>query len=409
MTHTAGSRPDVDVDLTDPQLYTSGFPHDTFTELRRRGPIHRHPAVEGRPAIPSIPFWSIVTHHEIQQANRDWKTFEANGGPMMSADPLLSAGRNLVAMDPPGQAELRRTITSEFTPRMIGRLEQRIATRTREVLAAAAERDTCDFVGDIAYQVPMHLIADIVGIPETDRPWVFERVDLLLRSGNPYNGYTDDQRLGFQVELFEYAQRLTVDKRTNPTDDVWTKLAAQLDGFELEMFFLILAIAGSETTRNALAQGLTALLDDPAQLADLRANPQLAVTAADEAIRWSSPVLFFGRTATTDVTIGDQQVSAGDRVLLWYPSGNRDESVFAEPFRFDIRRSPNPHVSFGGGGVHYCLGANLARKEVEVVFGAIAAGYDVELTGPAVWSGGGPVHNVGVGIDSLPVRITPRH
>ncbi|MGK2866820.1 MAG: cytochrome P450 [Mycobacterium sp.] len=397
----------LDVDLTDPQLYTNGFPHELFTELRARGPVHRHLAVEGRPAIPSIPFWSIVTHPEIQQANRDWKTFEARGGPMMEANPLLSAGRTLVSMDPPDQAEMRKIITSEFTPRMIGRLEQRIATRTAEILAAAAG-DTCDFVSDIAYQVPMHLIADIVGIPEHDRRWVFERIDLLLRTGNPYNGYTEADRLGLQVELFEYAQRLTADKRAHPTDDVWTKLAGKLDGFELEMFFIILSIAGSETTRNALAQGLIALIEHPEQLAELRANPDLALTAADEALRWSSPVLFFGRTATCDVTIGGQDVKAGDRVLFWYPSGNRDDTVFEDPFRFDIHRTPNPHLSFGGGGVHYCLGANLARKEVQVVLGAIAAGYDIELAGPAVWDGGGPVHNVGIGIDSLPVRLTAR-
>lgn len=397
----------LDVDLTDPQLYTNGFPHELFTELRARGPVHRHLAVEGRPAIPSIPFWSFVTHPEIQQANRDWKTFEARGGPMMEANPLLSTGRTLVSMDPPDQAEMRKIITSEFTPRMIGRLEQRIATRTAEILAAASG-DVCDFVSDIAYQVPMHLIADIVGIPEHDRRWVFERIDLLLRTGNPYNGYTEADRLGLQVELFEYAQRLTADKRANPTDDVWTKLAGKLDGFELEMFFIILSIAGSETTRNALAQGLIALIEHPDQLAELRTNPDLTLTAADEALRWSSPVLFFGRTATCDVTIGGQDVKAGDRVLFWYPSGNRDETVFEDPFRFDIHRTPNPHLSFGGGGVHYCLGANLARKEVQVVLGAIAAGYDIELAGPAVWDGGGPVHNVGIGIDSLPVRLTAR-
>ncbi|UXA20447.1 cytochrome P450 [Mycobacterium sp. SMC-4] len=397
----------VDVDLTDPELYIHGFPHDLFTELRRRGAVHRHAAVEGRPAIPAIPFWSIVTHPEVQQANRDWQTFAAAGGPMMGADPLLNAGRVLVSLDPPEQAELRRTITSEFTPRMIGKLEELIATRTRHILAQAAD-GTCDFVADVAYQVPMHLIADIVGIPESDRSWVFERTDLLLRTGNPYNGYSPEEQLAVQAELFEYAQRLTAEKRANPTDDVWTKLAAQLDGFELEMFFLILAIAGSETTRNALTQGLVALLDNPDQLDELRSNPGLISSTADEALRWSTPVLFFGRSATRDVTVGGQDIKAGDRVLFWYPSANRDENVFDDPFRFDIRRSPNPHVSFGGGGVHYCLGANLARKEIEVVFGAIAAGYDIELAGPPVWAGGGPVHNVGIGIDSLPVRITAR-
>ena len=396
----------LDVDLTDPQLYSEGFPHELFTELRHRGPVHRHQAVESRPGIPPIPFWSIVTHPEIQQANRDWKTFAAAGGPMMAPDPLLEAGPTLVSMDPPEQAEMRRIITSEFTPRMIGRLEQLIATRTRDVLAAAAG-DTCDFVGDVAYQVPMHLISDIVGIPESDRPWVFERVDRLLRTANPYNGFSEQEQLGLQVELFEYAQRLTADKWAHPTDDVWTKLASRLDGFELEMFFIILAMAGSETTRNALSQGLVALLDNPDQLAELRRDPTVAATAADEAIRWASPVLFFGRTATTDVTIGGQDVKEGDRVLFWYPSGNRDEAVFEDPFRFDVRRTPNPHLSFGGGGVHYCLGANLARKEVQVVFAALAD-YDIERVGPAVWAGGGPVHNVGLGIDSLPVRITAR-
>ncbi|MCF6385336.1 cytochrome P450 [Mycobacterium sp. MBM] len=399
--------PVLDVDLTDPQLYTHGFPHDIFTELRARGAVHRHVAVHGRPGIPPIPFWSIVTHPEIQQANRDWKTFEAKGGPMMAPDPLLSAGPTLVSMDPPEQALMRRIITSEFTPRMIGRLEQLITARTRAILAAAAG-GTCDFVRDIAYQVPMHLIADIVGIPESDRPWVFERVDHLLKSGDPYRGYSEDDRLGLQVELFEYAQRLTADKRAHPTDDVWTTLAGQLDGFELEMFFLILSIAGSETTRNALTQGVIELVHHPAQLAELRSLPGLAATAADEAIRWASPVLFFGRTATCDVTIGGQDIRSGDRVLFWYPSGNRDESVFEDPFRFDIHRSPNPHVSFGGGGVHYCLGANLARKEVQVVLATLAAGYDIELLGPAVWAGGGPVHNVGIGVDSLPVRIAAR-
>jgi cytochrome P450 len=153
--------------------------------------------------------------------------------------------------------------------------------------------------------------------------------------------------------------------------------------------------------------GLVALLEHPDQLAELRANPDLSLTATDEVLRWSSPVLLFGRTATKDVAVGGQDVKQGDRVVFWYPSGNRDENVFADAFRFDIHRTPNPQLAFGGGGVHYCLGANLARKEVQVVLGAIAAGYDIEAAGPAVWAGGGPVHNVGISIDSLPVRISP--
>ena len=398
----------LDVDLTDPQLYISGFPHDVFTELRARGPVHFHPPVEGRLGITPIPFWSIVAHGEIQQANRDWKTFASTDGPMLAPNPLISAGRSLITLDPPDHVEMRRIISSEFTPRMIGALEQRLTDRTARILRAAAGR-TCDFVRDIAYQVPMHLIADIIGIPEDDRAWVFERTDHLLQAGNPYGEYSEDDRLALQVEVFEYAQRITADKRANPADDVWTKLAEQLDGFELEMFFLLLSIAGSETTRNALTMGLIALLDHPDQLAELRANRELSQTAADEILRWSSPVLIFGRTATRDVTIGGQDLKAGDRVVFWHPSGNRDETVFDDPFRFDIHRSPNPHIAFGGGGVHYCLGANLAHKEIRVVLESIVTGYDIELAGPPVWTGPGLVHNVGIGIDSLPVRVTARN
>ena len=397
----------LDVDLTDPQLYISGFPHDVFTELRARGSVHFHPPVEGRLGITPIPFWSIVAHGEIQQANRDWKTFASTDGPMLAPNPLISAGRSLITLDPPDHVEMRRIISSEFTPRMIGALEQRLTDRTARILRAAAGR-TCDFVRDIAYQVPMHLIADIIGIPEDDRAWVFERTDHLLKAGNPYGEYSEDDRLALQVEVFEYAQPITADKRANPADDVWTTLAEQLDGFELEMFFLLLSIAGSETTRNALTMGLIALLDHPDQLAELRANRELSQTAADEILRWSSPVLIFGRTATRDVTIGGQDLKAGDRVVFWHPSGNRDETVFDDPFRFDIHRSPNPHIAFGGGGVHYCLGANLAHKEIRVVMESIAAGYDIELAAPPVWTGSGPVHNVGISIDSLPVRVTAR-
>ncbi|MDG5481192.1 cytochrome P450 [Mycolicibacterium gadium] len=397
----------VDVDLTDPQLYKDGFPHDIFTELRRNGPVHRHPAVEGRPGIPSIPFWAVVAHSEIQQANRDWKSFAAGDGPMVGPDKLMSTGRTLLTLDPPDQTEMRKIISSEFTPRMIATLEQRIIDRTAQVLHSAAGH-TCDFVRDIAYQVPMHLIADIIGIPESDRSWVFERTDHLLKCGDPSGGYSDDQRLGLQAELFEYAQQISSQKRAHPADDVWTKLAARLDGFELETFFLLLSLAGSETTRNALSLGLVALFEHPDQMAELRSNQKLVAAAADEVLRWSSPVLLFGRTATRDLTIGGQDVNAGERVVFWYPSGNRDETVFEDPFRFDIHRSPNPHLAFGGGGVHYCLGANLAHKEIEVVLGAIAAGYDIEPAGAPVWTGAGPVHNVGVGIDSLPVRIAAR-
>jgi cytochrome P450 len=408
-----------DVDLIDPASYREGLPHERFTELRAKGAVHRHPPRQVLPGEPEVSFWSVVRHAEVQQANRDWETFTATESVTIAASPADRQGHMLVSMDPPDHTRLRRLITAGFTPRMIGRLEEHIERRTGVILDAAEEAGTCDFVRDIAYQLPMHVIADIVGIPEDDRPWIFERTDLMLRALDPGNDLTVHDQRAAQIDLFGYAQQLTERKRSEPADDVWTLIAQaeltdddgtvhRLEGLELEMFFVILAVAGSETTRNALSQGVMALLDHPTQLAELRATPELVSSAADEIIRWASPVLFFGRTATRDVVLGGTEIARGDRVILWYPSANRDERAFEDPFRFDIHRQPNPHVSFGGGGPHYCLGASLAKKEVQVLTAALFDRFDVEVTGDAEWAGGGPVHNVGVSVDHLPVHLTAR-
>ena len=397
-----------DIDLIDPTSYEHGVPHELFTELRARGAVHRHRPTKVMPGLPEVSFWSVVRHAEIQAANRDWETFTATESVTIPPSPMDRHGTMLVSMDPPDHTRLRRLITAGFTPRMIGKLEEHIAARTDAILDAAAEAGTCDFVRDIAYQLPMHVIADIVGIPEEDRSWVFERTDVMLRALDPHNDLTREDQTAVQIDLFRYAQELGARKRAEPADDVWTILASNIDGFELEMFFIILSIAGSETTRNALSQGLMALLDHPEQLEQLRGDPSLMPKATEEIIRWASPVLFFGRSATKDVDLGGAPIKAGDRVVLWYPSGNRDERAFDRPFEFDIHRDPNPHVSFGGGGPHYCLGASLAKKEVAVLTDAVLRRFDVELAGDPVWAGAGPVHNVGVSIDSLPVRLTPR-
>jgi cytochrome P450 len=408
-----------EIDLVDPALYAGGVPHDLFTELRAGGGVHRHRAVSILPGAAPVPFWSVVRHAEIQQANRDWESFTATHNVVIDPAPSEHSGSMLVSMDPPEHTRLRRLITAGFTPRMIGRLEDHIAERSRRILEAAASKGDCDFVHDIAYQLPMHVIADIVGIPDEDRAHIFTCTDKSLRGFVPGAGISPAERHAASLELFSYAQQLTALRRSEPSDDVWTLIAnaeiedeagnvTSVEGVELETFFMILTIAGSETTRNALTQGLLALLDHPDRLDDLRAHPELVPSAADEIIRWASPVLFFARSATRDVELGGVTIGAGDRVVLWYPSGNRDERVFDEPFRFDVRRDPNPHVSFGGGGPHYCLGANLARKEIEVMIGMLVEGYDVDRTGDPAWLSAGPVHNVGVSIDSLPVRLAAR-
>ena len=408
-----------EIDLTLRSLYTSGIPHEVFADLRSAGAVHRHPAVEVPGAAGEVAFWSVVRHREVQLANRDWETFSAADGPGIAPTDVYREAGMIVAVEPPRHSRLRRLISAGFTPRMIARLDEEIERRSELILEDIIARgdEIVDFVEDIAYLLPMHVIADIVGIPEEDRPWVFNRVDYVLRSFDPAVGVTEDERLTAQVELFEYAQRLSEQKRASPTDDIWTKLtkaevpddngeSTALSNTELDAFFMVLAVGGSETTRNVLAQGMVALVEQPEQLAALRADPGLLPSAADEMIRWASPVLMFGRTATRDVVLGDQSIAAGDRVVLWYPSANRDERVFADPYRFDIRRHPNPHVSFGGGGPHYCLGANLAKKEIQVMMGALVRHFrTIELAGEPEWMGAGPVHNVGVSIDRLPIRL----
>jgi cytochrome P450 len=409
----------MSIDLTDKAIYRHGVPHGVFTELRNAAAVSRHPPVEVHPGRGETEFWSVLRHAEIVQVQRDWETFTATDGVEIHKATYDHATAMLSAMDPPGHARLRRLVTSGFTPRMIGRLEDHIIERTGRILDAAAALGDCDFVADVAFPLPMHVIADIVGIPEDDRQWVFGQVDRVMRAHDPNTDFTPEDSLDAHAQLFEYAERLSAQKRAHPEDDVWTLISeaeivgddgdvTRLEGLELEVFFVVLALAGSETSRNAISQGLVALLERPDQLAQLREQPDTRRSATDEVLRRTSPVLFFGRTATRDVELGGELIRAGDRVVVWYPSGNRDERAFDDPFRFDLHRDPNPHVSFGGGGVHYCLGAHLAKKEIEVVLGATLDRFDVEITGEPRWIGVGAASNVGVGLDHLPIRLTPR-
>jgi cytochrome P450 len=409
----------AELDLTDGSLYRQGFPHEVFRELRDAGPVHRHPMVRLMTNVHDgdVQFWSIVAHAEIARANRDWQTFSAHDGPGIAPTHAARRGHTIVSMDPPEHSRVRRLISAGFTPRMIAELEAHVSRRADQIVNAAAARGTVEFVSEVAYQLPMHVIADIMGIPDEDRPWVFTRTDTMLRALDPTSGLDPSDRLAAERDLFDYAQRLSAEKRDRPGDDIWTVLTqaevasddgdpTSLSELELDMFFIILTLAGSETTRNAISQGVMALVAHPDQMQTLRDDPSVLASATDEMIRWASPVLYFGRTATRDVELGGASIRAGDRVVLWYPSGNRDEGAFAAPFHFDIRRNPNPHVSFGGGGPHYCLGANLAKKEVSVIVRALLDRFRrIEVTGDPVWSGGGASSNVGVSLDKLTVSL----
>jgi cholest-4-en-3-one 26-monooxygenase len=360
-------------DLTVPDLYAHGFPHDVFARLRDESPVYWQP-FDGRvPEAADPGAWVLSKHADVQAVNRDDARYSAIDGPMLTYVPAMR-GVMLVSMDGKQHTRLRRLISAGFTPRMIGKLDDRCRGWAGRLIDDALALGEFDFVAEVAYKLPMHMIADIVGIPESDRDWLFSVVAQLLSSFEPDADLSKEAALGQQIGLFEYAEQLGRAKRERPADDVWTTLSTvELDGdglgeAELNFFFMLLTAAGSETTRNALTVGLTALVDHPDQLDRLRADRSLLKGAVDEIIRWASPVSYFARRATVDVEVHDVPIQAGDRVTLWYASANRDADVFVDPFSFDITRTPNPYVSFGGGGPHYCLGANLAKLEIAVLF-----------------------------------------
>lgn len=402
----------IDVDLTDRVLYRNGFPHDVFTRLRAEAPVCWLP-FEGRvPRVVDAGAWVLSKHADVQAVNRDDTRFSALDGPMLAYVPEMR-GVMLVAMDGREHTRLRRLISAGFTPRMIGELEAQCRTWAGRLIDDALALGELDFVSTVAFPLPMHMIADIVGIPERDREWLFAITNRLLGSFSPDGDLPPGEGLGHQVELFEYAQRLGEEKRVRPADDVWTTLSTvELDGealgaTELEFFFMLLTAAGSETTRNALAVGLHALAQHPDQLEGLRADRSLLKGAVDEILRWASPVSYFARRANVDVEIRGVPIRAGDRVTLWYASANRDEDVFGDPFTFDITRTPNPYVTFGGGGPHYCLGANLAKLEIAIVLDELlnrASG--IEVLGPPVWQHLTISNPILLATKELPVRLS---
>jgi cholest-4-en-3-one 26-monooxygenase len=406
----------ADIDLTHAELYRHGFPHEIFTRLRGEAPVHWQPMREDLAATREEGFWVLSKYADIQAANRDTELFNSIDGPALSHNPEMR-GAMLVSMDGRDHLRQRRLISAGFTPRMVGRLEEQARRWAVSIVEKALERGTCNFVEDVAYQLPMHMIADIVGIPAEDRPWLFKLTTNFLQAGDPESPVAPEQQMALQVEMFQYAQKLGQQKRTDPQDDIWTILSTvevetddgertAMSEIELDFFFLLLTIAGSETTRNAITSGLLALLEHPDQLETLRTDPTAMRSAVEEIIRWSSPVSYFARRATRDTEIRGVPIAKGQRITLWYPSANRDEDAFDEPFRFDIGRTPNHHLAFGGGGPHFCLGANLARREIAILFEELLARTrEIEVIGPPTYSALSIYNPILVAPRELPVRL----
>jgi cytochrome P450 len=404
------------VDLTDAELYRRGFPHETFTELRHRDPVHWQAFPDCFPGHHDPGFWVLTRHEDIQAASRDEGLFSAYDGPALQLRPELS-GAMLVSMDGPDHLRQRRLINAGFTPRMVRKLDERTRAWAASIIDQALEKETCNFVRDVAYQLPMHMISDIVGIPVEDREWLFTLTTDFLQASDTEHSLTPKEQMALQVQMFEYAQQLGRQKRSDPQDDVWTILSTveiedddgnhtSLSQVELDMFFLTLVVAGSETTRNALSYGLLALVDHPDQLQSLRQQPDLLPVAIEEILRWASPVTCFARRTTRDTEVRGVPIAEGERVTLWYPSANRDEDVFDAPFAFDIRRTPNPHAAFGGGGAHFCLGANLARREMLILLEELLSRTrQIEILGPPTYCSLGIDNPILLAMQELPVRL----
>ena len=389
--------------LADAATYADGPPHALFARLRAEAPVHWHSESNG----PG--FWALTKHADVLQVSRDAATFSsARGGYMVQdMDPLAVAQSRLMllGMDPPEHTRLRGLVNRGFTPRRVARLEPRIRELSRGIVDAVAPRGECDFVSEVAGELPSLLIAELMGIPPDDGRRLYTLTERMHQTEAP----ADAQAA--VVEMMRYAAGVRAAKRAKPGDDIASVLlAAEIEGerlsdLEFDLFFLLLINAGGDTTRNLVANGMLALLAHPEQLATLRAELALLPTAIEEMLRFVPPVVQFRRTVTADVEIRSQKIRAGEKVVMYYPSANRDEEVFAAPDRFDIRRSPNPHLAFGGGGAHFCLGANLARLEIRCLFDAVLDRlHEIELAGPVErlhsWFIDGPRH--------MPVRFRAR-
>lgn len=386
-----------EIDFTDLDNFAAGFPHDLFAVHRRDAPVYWHRPTEHTPDGEG--FWSVATYAETLAVFRDPQNYSSvTGGTRPYGGTLLQdlavAGQVLNMMDDPRHSAVRRLVSSGLTPRMVKRVEDDLRARARRLLDGIVPGEPFDFLIDVAAELPMQMICILLGVPESERHWLFHAIEPQFDFGGSRTatvGQLSEQDAASR--MYEYGQQLIAAKRADPTDDMLSVVAnASMDGqaplsdVELYLFFSLLFSAGAETTRNSVAGGLLALIHHPDQWELLRADLTALPTAVEEFVRWSSPSPSKRRTATRDVELGGCHIEAGQKVQIWEGSANRDDAAFVEASSFDVTRTPNPHLGFGQG-VHYCLGANLARLELRVLFEELLVRFStVRLAGPVEWT-----------------------
>ncbi|MCY4617983.1 MAG: cytochrome P450 [Chloroflexi bacterium] len=389
-----------EVDITSPDAFVQhGYPYPHWAFLREHAPVYWYE----RPGIE--PFWAITKYDDIQRISRDPKTFSNKTDIAIRADPgeinqtSSTQTNHLLQMDPPEHAEYRSLVNRRFTPRGLSILEDRIDEISADIVdRVAAElvndisrRGQAEFVSDVSARMPLTAICELLGVPrdrwEDIHVWTNETIGASDPEFQKGRTRRETARAGAQA-LFVYFMQLAEQKRRQPADDLMTTLVqAELHGeplnaIDLLSYAFILILGGNETTRNATSGGLLALIENPDQMQLLRSDRSLIDSAVEEILRWTSPIIHFGRLVTEDVEIAEQSIAAGEKVVMWYPSGNRDEDIFDEPDQFLVGRDPNEHIAFGGFGEHFCLGANLARLELRSIFNHVLDRLDdIQLDG----------------------------
>ncbi len=400
-------------DFTDPALIAERIPHEEFALLRKTEPIWWNDQPFGISGYRDAGYWVVTKHADVRAVSLQDEVFSSHENTSLirtnttsNADVHEASRDNVMLfLDGPKHAKLRRIVSRGFTPRVVAGMRESLDRQAREIVTAAAEHDTGDFVTEVASQLPLATICELIGVPADERQQVFDWSNRLVGGGTGEPAAVAD---GMQAsaELLGYAYQLAEDRKSRPRDDIATALVtATIDGealsaLEFGYYVMMLMVAGNETTRNATSQGMLAFFDHPDQWRLFVA--ERPPTMVDEVVRWATPVISFQRTALRDVELGGVQIRSGQRVGMFYGSANYDEEVFDHPFTFDILRSPNPHLGFGAPGAHYCIGANLARMQINLIFGAVA---DII---PDIHQLGRPSRSVLPwinGIDAMPVEF----
>jgi cytochrome P450 len=406
------------VDLSDSALWRNGFPDELFAELRRERPLFHHGLTDGVARSVKRDFWMATKHRHAQRIHRDTDSFTATDGPLIQGVGVVGSAPTIINMDPPDLLKRRRVMSHAFTPKAIGKLEEGIRRRAAAMIDGLLANGGGDWIEDVADVLPMSVIGDIIGIPDDDRPEIFDTLDRILKVASSENEVAQQNAMELFGKIFTYALELTAEKRRNPTDDIWSTLTSavvtdesgeqlSIPANELEIFFFVIAFAGSDTTKNALASGLQAFVANPEQIERFRGDESVRSTAVEEVLRWSSPVAFWTRSTKVDVEMDGITIPRGERVVAMLRSANRDEEVFDDPFTFDIGRAENPHVTFGGGGPHHCLGAMLARAEIRAVLDELLCRADDIALGQATVAYPNLTNNMSI-FDSIPITLKPR-